>query len=115
MAHRLIHRLVTGDDPGYKQVDHINHTRSDNRWSNLRLVDGDRVNAKNKSRSASNTSGVTGVGWDKDRCKWYAQISVGGVRRRLGKFHSFDNAVAARKAAEREYGYHPNHGAAKAA
>jgi hypothetical protein len=31
----------------------------------------------------------------------------------LGNFDSFSDAVEARKAAEVEYGYHPNHGRAE--
>lgn len=38
-AHRLIFVWMTGEDPGSKEVDHINHNPQDNRWKNLRLVD----------------------------------------------------------------------------
>ena len=42
--------------------------------------------------------------------KWRAQIRVDGKRKHLGYFDTFDDAVAARKAAEIEHNYHPNHG-----
>ena len=38
LAHRVIWRLVTGDDPGELEVDHKNGDRSDNTWGNLRLA-----------------------------------------------------------------------------
>lgn len=38
MGHRLIWAIHTGSDPEYRQVDHKNHLKSDNRWVNLRLA-----------------------------------------------------------------------------
>lgn len=108
-AHRLIHCLVTGEDPGNRPVDHINHNRSDNRWSNLQVVEDADVN-KNKPRRRDNASGVTGVSWHKQHAKWQARIVVAGVTKHLLYADDFEDAVAARKAAERLYGYHPNHG-----
>ncbi len=35
-AHRVIWCWMTGEDIGPKQIDHKNHIRTDNRWSNLR-------------------------------------------------------------------------------
>lgn len=36
--HRLIWRMVTGQDPGELTVDHINEIKDDNRFDNLRLA-----------------------------------------------------------------------------
>ena len=37
-VHRLIWKLVTGEDPGTLEIDHINGDRSWNAWHNLRLA-----------------------------------------------------------------------------
>lgn len=105
MAHRVIWKLMTGSDP--IQVDHIDGDRSNNRWTNLRNVTASE-NRRNTARRSDNTSGVVGVFWNKQTKKWSANIVLKTVH--LGSFNSFDEAVAARKAAEVEYGFHPNHG-----
>jgi len=67
-AHRVIWLWMTGDWPP-QEVDHINRDALDNRWSNLRLATRE-LNARNRSRAKNNTSGVTGVCWDKSQNRW---------------------------------------------
>jgi hypothetical protein len=50
------------------------------------------------------------VAWYKPRSRWQAYINAKGVRIGLGTFRRIEDAIAARAAAEVEYGYHPNHG-----
>lgn len=107
LAHRVIWKLVTGEEP--EQIDHINHIRLDNRLANLRASDVVE-NARNMTRRRDNSSGVTGVHWHKPGNKWRAQIKSRGGKISLGLFDEFDQAVAARRAAEVEYGFHENHG-----
>ena len=57
----------------------------------------------------TNSSGVPGVFWYKRRDGWIAQIYVDGKQRHLGFFDNLLDAVAARKSAEIEHGFHPNH------
>ena len=108
-AHRVAYYLMTGDDPGINQVDHINHIRDDNRWSNLRLVDL-RGQARNHSKNSNNTSGITGVGWYESRQQWVAQITFEGKKSHLGYFDTIEEASLVRALAEQSAGYHPNHG-----
>jgi len=107
-AHRLAHLYMNGKMPE-NEIDHINHHRSDNRWSNLREVTKGE-NAKNMTLPLDNTSGVIGVHWAKDRNKWRAEIKVDGVKINLGSFTKFSEAVDIRKLAEVSYGFHENHG-----
>ena len=109
MAHRVIWKMMTDVDP--EQVDHINGFRTDNRWSNLRDVTR-IVNCQNARLSKNNQSGALGVMFHKASNKWLAKIGVGMKIVHLGVFDQFDDAAAARKAAEIEYGFHENHGRA---
>lgn len=106
-AHRIICVLQSGEWP--EEVDHINGDRSDNRWGNLRHVTK-RENSKNKRISVLNTSGVTGVYWDKSKGKWFASIQVGGKTKFLGYHATIDLCTSARKSAELQFGFHANHG-----
>lgn len=106
-AHRVIWKWMTGEEP--EAIDHISGIRTDNRWSNLRAATK-TDNARNMCRSKRNTSGVVGVVWLEDRQKWRAEICANSRRRTIGAFDDKQEAITARRAAERDYGYHPNHG-----
>ena len=107
-AHRVAYAIYHGNWP-VMGVDHVNGNTGDNRIENLRDV-SPSVNGRNAAMWSNNTSGVCGVGWSKASKKWRAQIRVRNKDYHLGAFENFDDAVAARKAAEVEYGFHPNHG-----
>ena len=107
-AHRLAFLYMTGKFP-LDEVDHKNHERSDNRWSNLREVTR-LENSRNRSMHLNNKSGFSGVCWKKRVSKWLASISINGKRKHLGYFKDIDDAIEARKNANIEYGYHANHG-----
>lgn len=106
--HRLAYLYMVGiDAPG--EIDHTNGVRSDNRWSNLRVVTKS-ANMRNRGTNHNNTSGVSGVTWFGDCERWRARININGERVSLGLFETFDEAVAARRGAEQILGYHVNHG-----
>ena len=106
-AHRLAFYYVLGYCP--EEVDHINHIRSDNRWVNLRPVNR-KINQKNKSKYKNNTSGTTGVFWNKKNKKWVAKIFINKKWLQLGAFNNKQDAITARKTAEITHGFHENHG-----
>lgn len=108
-AHRIVWEMHNGKIPPGYEIDHENHIRSDNRIENLRLVER-RDNSLNKSRAKNNKSGVTGVYFKRDTCKWAAQIKIDGTIKYLGSFADWFDAVCARKSAENLHGFHINHG-----
>lgn len=106
-AHRLVWLITYGSWPT-DTIDHKNGIKTDNRIANLRDVTRS-INAKNRQRRRDNSSGITGVSWDKDACKWKAEIWQQRKRKSLGRFSSYEKAVATRKAAETGADYHENH------
>lgn len=107
-AHRIAWLLHYGQFPT-GQIDHINGIRGDNRIANLRDVPSSE-NQKNTRLDKRNKSGVSGVRWRDDRSCWEASIRVAGKLIQLGRFQEMSVAIAARKDAERLYGFHENHG-----
>jgi hypothetical protein len=105
-AHRICWALYYGCHPT-EIIDHIDGNKANNRIANLRLVSHEE-NAKNRPLSSRNKSGVSGVGFYEGR--WQVTIGVDRTVKYLGVFRDKDEAIAARMQAEREYGYHPNHG-----
>ena len=107
-AHRIIWLMAHEEWPD-GHIDHINHNRSDNRMHNLRVVT-QCENGRNLCKAKNNSSGVTGVPWCKRSRRWKPQITVDGKKIYLGTFTDLSEAVRARKEAEKEYGFHENHG-----
>jgi hypothetical protein len=106
LAHRVIVLIMTGSFPDC-EVDHIDGNGLNNAWSNLRMVS--RLdNTRNQRRGRNNTSGCRGV--RKSHTKWEAYILNNRQTIRLGRFDDKQDAIAARKKAEVEFGFHPNHG-----
>jgi hypothetical protein len=106
--HRLIFAYYHGRWPK-GQIDHIDGDKANNAIENLREVSASD-NQKNKTMHRNNTSGHMGVVWRRNRSKWVAEIMVERKRLFLGYFGTFSEAVAARRKAEVDCGFHPNHG-----
>ena len=108
LAHRVIWAIVNGEWPKF-EIDHIDHIRHNNRIDNLRCVTRFE-NAKNRTRQINNKSGICGVRFRGDLRKWSVEIKANGKREHLGYYENLNDAVAARKAAERKHSFHENHG-----
>ena len=108
-AHRIAFYMFHGRLPVGGQVDHLNGSKADNRVENLWEVTN-REKGKNKKKPKNNASGVVGVSWAARAAQWVAKIQVDGNYKHLGYFDDFDEAVKARKAAEKDLGFHHNHG-----
>lgn len=105
LVHRLIWLWVYGWLP--EQLDHINHNRTANQLSNLRVGSSD-INNRNKSLDRRNVSGTHGV--TRYRKAWRVFIGVNKKQVYLGIFARLSEAIKCRKTAETKYGYHKNHG-----
>lgn len=106
-AHRIIWKWWHNTEP--PMIDHINGDRRDNRIANLRATNSS-LNAMNVGLNRRNTSGRTGVKQSSSGKKWLAIICINGRRVYLGTFEKFEDACAARDAAEKANGFGPNHG-----
>lgn len=102
-AHRVAWAAFFGVWPDV--IDHINGDRSDNRLKNLRSV-SKADNARNRRSFGK----ALGVNFDPRRGKWRARITVARKEIHIGYFDTEDEALAARLIAQKEHGFHENHG-----
>jgi N-formylglutamate amidohydrolase len=110
-AHRVAWMLHYGSWPS-TLLDHRDGDGCNNKIENLREATKAQ-NGSNASINKRNTSGVTGVFWEKATKKWRAAIKVNYKCIKLGRFVLFSDAVNARKEAEIKYGFSERHGASK--
>lgn len=92
-GHQLAWVLYYGIWPMF-DLDHIDGDGTNNRVDNLRPCSMAQ-NKANSRRYKNNKSGHKGVFWKKDSKNWSVSIQKNGVRRHLGRFSSYDDAVAA--------------------
>ena len=92
-----MHRLINNTKDGYL-TDHINGNKLDNRKCNLRTATK-QLNAINSKLDIRNQSGTRGVSWYKNA--WVAGISSNGKQYYLGRFKNKEDAITARKNAEK--------------
>jgi hypothetical protein len=98
-----LHKLILDNNDSI--VDHVFKKRYDNRRQYLRYVTNSE-NSFNCKLHSNNQSGITGVGWQRRNNKWRARITHQGETVWLGQYDNFDDAVKARKEAEKLY--YPN-------
>ena len=94
----LLHQLLMGSvPPEYGSIDHIDRNPLNNCRTNLRFATH-REQIINQGLNSTNTSGVTGVWWDKRDNKWMVQID----HKHVGYYEVFEKACEAREQAENE-------------
>lgn len=68
------------------------------------IIEGTNIKIISRNTlQSNNTSGVTGVIWDKSRNKWIAKITFKGKVYTLGRFENKKDAIEVRKRAEEKY------------
>ena len=107
LLHRLAWFYMYGTMPNI--IDHKDHDKTNNRIRNLRNTTREG-NSRNLKIPKNNKSGTVGVRFNKAMQKWTAEIWVSGKSRYLGSFIKKQDAVSTRLAAQKENGFHENHG-----
>lgn len=107
LAHRVSWAIFHGEWPD-GEIDHINGIRTDNRMKNLR----DISRSENSKNLSVRSGAARGVYWYQPTSRWSVKIQHEGKMRHVGYFKDRDEAIEARRAAERQYGFHENHGRA---
>jgi hypothetical protein len=95
LAHRLAWFYVTGEWPK-GQIDHKWGERSNNRIADIRDATHSQNQQNRHGPQRNNTSGYSGVGWQKRDKRWRARIKVNGKEIVVGYFLSKEEAVEAR-------------------
>ena len=92
-AHQIAWVLMTGEYPpaGFI-IDHKTGNTSDHGPQELRLATHSQQ-MQNRRTSGRNKSGCVGVCWDKNRRKWLVRVA----RKHIGRFDSYEEAVAVRE------------------
>lgn len=90
-------------------IDHIDGDPSNDRIDNLREVTSAQ-NARNRSATSNNSSGVTGVTWHSQSGKWWARVTLDGKTHSLGLHENIQAAAAqVAKVKKRLYGEYARH------
>jgi len=97
-VHRIIWKIMTGDDPKDLDIDHINRNKTDNRFCNLRLV----CRAKNKLNHGGykrqDTNLPTGIYWYSERNRYKVYGCKKSKNIYLGSCKNLCDAIALRRA-----------------
>jgi hypothetical protein len=96
-----LHRYILNIDDPKVIIDHKNRNRLDNRRKNLRICNV-QENARNTTVSKSNQTGYLGIS-KTAQGKYRARIMVNRKEIRLGHYDNLEDAIRARKEAEKLY------------
>jgi len=99
-AHRIIWRMVTGEDPAPLTIDHIDRNPFNNKWSNLRIAD---AFVQSGNREWKTTKGHKGISFHKVTQKWQVRVSKKGKRIYLGVYKTKKEAITALKQYEESH------------
>ncbi len=108
-VHRIIWKMVTGEDAIGYEIDHIDNNKLNNVFNNLRLVTT-AENQQNVKLKITNMSGIKGIDWHKQKQMWRARVCINYNRVLVGHYHDIIDAEKAIVAARENLHTHYNHG-----
>ena len=104
--HRLIMNIENKGNYHEEEVEHIDRNPLNNKRSNL-MIKKHSENMLNKSKYKNNTSGITGVNWNKNKQKWQVRVYKNSRVAYYEETTNFEEAVRLRLKAEKEiFGKH---------
>jgi len=97
-AHRLIYQMFNPewditDNSRDNSVDHADNDKLNNSIDNLRVATNSQ-NKANTGKYKNNTSGTTGVIWDKATGKWQVRVKLNKKYHHGGRFVNKEDAIA---------------------
>ena len=99
--HTLVAKLFLPNIYGKPSVDHKDQNKTNNSLYNLRWATRSQQ-IHNTGVRSTNTSGVKGVGWSKDRFRWTAHMGINGKNLQK-RFKTKEEAIAQRLEWEKIY------------
>lgn len=95
LVHRLIAESFMGKLKDREVINHRNGNKLDNNYMNLEICSY-MENSCHASRFKNKSSKYIGVCFDKGTSSWVAQINIGGVNKKLGRFENEIDAYLCR-------------------
>lgn len=111
-THHLLTLLRGIEIPDSSVIDHIDGNSINNSRHNIRITTQD-INCRNSKIKSNNTSGITGIGWNKSANCFIVRKYIDGIRKYLGSSKTLEGAKSLLDASSKiikDQGYTDRHG-----